>query len=61
VRFAMGCGSSVPTIQDPEKFPTHLLFRLAGVRINSVALHRHEESSKEHVFQIQIQIKRLAH
>ena len=54
----MGCGSSASIPQDPNKFPSHLLFQLTSIIIKTVSLQRHDEMSKEHVFQIKLEAYR---
>jgi hypothetical protein len=56
----MGCGSSASLPQDPEKFPSHLLFNFIKAHIKPVALHRNDQLSKEHVFQLLLQVFRWA-
>ena len=56
----MGCGSSVAISEDPEKFPTYLLFQFTSVVIKTVSLQRNDQLSKEHVFQIKLELYRCA-
>jgi hypothetical protein len=56
----MGCGSSVSLPEDPEKYPSYLLFQFTDVVIKTVALRRNDQLSKEHVFQIKLEAYRFA-
>jgi hypothetical protein len=56
----MGCGSSANIPQDPEKYPSHLLFQFTDVVVKQVSLQRNHQSSKEHMFQIRLESFRLA-
>jgi hypothetical protein len=56
----MGCGSSSNVPQDPEKFPSHLLFQFTDVVVKPVSLQRNDQLSKEHMFQIVLESFRLA-
>jgi hypothetical protein len=57
---AMGCGSSSNVPQDPEKFPSHLLFQFTDVVVKPVSLQRNDQLSKEHMFQILLESFRSA-
>jgi hypothetical protein len=55
----MGCGSSVTIPEDAEKFPSYLMFQFTDVVIKTVSLQRSDQLSKEHLFQLKLEVFRF--